>query len=282
MTDRTPISAGVVALPAIQSLAKTYDLDAKAFAFTFKTTAMPANHSDAEFVSCCLVAREHGLNPLTKEIYFMRTRAGQIQPIVGVDGWIRKCNEHPAFDGMEFEDRFDDKGDLVSMTCVIYRKDRTRPIKVTEYLDECIAVGGAVWKSSPKRMLRNRVLSQGARIAFGFAGVMLPDEFEAWQGDPRDDAQPKDITPAREPAQALTEIPDLPTDEPIPDLPVEAEPVEDDDIIADADGVINHIREDLEAAGDDPGIRDEVLEQYESLIARLPRNRRAEAEALFA
>lgn len=186
----------IVKFDAVTDLAAKYGLDASAFVLTMKAVAMPAQHSDQELVSCLLVAHEHGLNPLTKEIYFMRGKAG-IQPIVGVDGWIRKCNEHPQFDGVEFEEHRDG-GNITAMTCRMYRKDRGRPISVTEYLDECSA-GGPVWKTHPKRMLRNRTYCQAARMAFGFAGIMEPDEFQQWQdtpepialesADPRDGAQ---------------------------------------------------------------------------------------------
>lgn len=211
MSDRqTARPQGVEGLPAIIEMADTYKLDARAFVFTFRAVAMPKDHTDAEFVSCCLVAKEHGLNPLTKEIYFMRTKAGVIQPIVSVDGWIRKLNEHPQFDGLEFDDHMDDAGKITSITCTIYRKDRTRPTKVTEYLDECLAAGGPAWKSSPKRMLRHRTLTQGARYAIGFAGVMDRDEFEAWQSM-------RDVTPA---ASRLARSAPLPVPD-IPDIPDE-------------------------------------------------------------
>ena len=182
----------IVEFKAVTDLATQYGLDAGAFITSVRAVAMPKDHSDQELVSCLLVAREHGLNPLTKEIFFMRTRTC-IQPIVSVDGWIRKCNEHPQFDGVEFEDERDG-AKIVAMTCKMYRKDRTRPVAVTEYLDECLAVGGAVWKTNPKRMLRNRTYCQAARMAFGFAGIMEPDEFQQWQDNPQLQ-EPIDITP---------------------------------------------------------------------------------------
>lgn len=192
---------GVIALPAIQDLAKVYNLDAAAFVYTFKAVAMPQPHTDAEFVSCCLVAREHGLNPLTREIYFMRTKSGAMQAIISVDGWVKKCNEHPKFDGMKFIDTMSDKGDPISVTCIIYRKDRTHPIEVTEYFDECSKAGGPVWKTSPKRMLRHRALTQSARYAFGFAGIMDRDEFDQWQ-------RMKDVTPKAAAPVATFDIPE--------------------------------------------------------------------------
>jgi len=181
-----------------ESLAKRYGLKAEAFVSTMRSVAMPKGHTVGELLSCLIVAAEHGLNPLTKEIYFMRGKAG-IQPIVSVDGWIKKCNEHPQFDGMEFESIRDGDGKLTAMRCRIYRKDRTRPIEVEEDFAECSAGGGPVWKTHPNRMMRNRTLCQAARIAFGMAGIMEPEEFRQWQENPDlVEAAPVDITPPRE------------------------------------------------------------------------------------
>lgn len=90
-------------------------------------------------------------------------------PVVGVDGWSRIINENPQFDGMDFEQ------DEESCTCVIYRKDRAHPIKVTEWLSECRRETQA-WKSHPKRMLRHKAMIQCARIAFGYTGIYDEDE----------------------------------------------------------------------------------------------------------
>lgn len=172
----------------LPNMARRYRLAPDIFERTVAVTAMPQKNgkpdcSREELISCLMVAHEHDLNPLTKEIYFMRTRSGQIQPIVGVDGWVKKLNQHEAFDGMEFADKFDDKGSLVSVTCTIHRKDRAHPVIVTEYLKECQGASPA-WSKTPARMLRHRVLTQAARYAVGFAGVMDHDEFEQWQAGP--------------------------------------------------------------------------------------------------
>ncbi len=199
----------VMTMPAVINLANQYELAPEHFINTVRTVAMPNGHTTGELVQCLLVAREHGLNPLTKEIYFMKTRGGGIQPIVSVDGWARKCNEHPAFDGMDFEYNIDEDGKPVSVTCIIYRKDRKHPIKATEFLDECEKGAGNVWKTHPKRMLRHRALTQAARYAFGFAGVMDRDEFDQWQ-------RMKDVTPRGAPMAADNDLPDIPE---IPDIP---------------------------------------------------------------
>lgn len=166
----------------------------------------------------------------------MKTKAGQIQPIVSVDGWMRKCNEHPKFDGMKFVDTIADNGDPISVTCIIYRTDRSHPIEVTEYFDECSKAGGAAWKITPKRMLRHRALTQAARYAFGFAGLMDRDEFDQWQSM-------KDVTPKAAQAAAF-EIPDE-----VPDVEHTTDGVDPPpDGIIDAQVVLRDLQTKLERA----------------------------------
>ena len=270
---------GVEALPAVQSLAKAYELSAAAFVYTFKTVAMPTPHTDAEFVSCCLVAKEHGLNPLTKEIYFMKTKSGQIQPIVSVDGWVRKCNEHPKFDGMEFSDVLSDKGELVAVTCTIHRSDRKHPTRVTEYLEDGLKVGGPVWKIVPRRMLRHRALTQAARYAFGFAGVMDRDEFDQWQAM-------RDITPAK---PAPLEIPDdIPDNSGTQTAKIGTQQAElgrneaevNQDELADPDGFLAKLADDLALCSSVEEL-DEIKQHNADLIGRLPKSHKVKAQAML-
>lgn len=136
---------------------------------TLKATAFKGQVSDAQMTALLVVANQYSLNPWTKEIYAFPDKSNGIVPIVGVDGWARIINSHPQFDGMDFEQ--DDE----SCTCIIYRKDRSRPIRITEYMAECKR-GAGPWQSHPKRMLRHKAMIQCARIAFGFTGIYDEDE----------------------------------------------------------------------------------------------------------
>jgi len=136
-----------------------------------KATAFKGQVSDAQMCALLVVANQYGLNPFTKEIYAFPDKNNGIIPVVGVDGWARIINENAQFDGMDFEQ--DDK----QCTCIIYRKDRSHPIKVTEYLEECKR-GTQPWTSHPKRMLRHKAMIQCARLAFGYVGIYDQDEAE--------------------------------------------------------------------------------------------------------
>jgi len=158
-----------------------------------KATAFKGGATDEQMSALIIVATQYGLNPWTKEIYAFPDKYNGIVPVVGVDGWSRIINSHHAFDGMEFrqsEIMLSMTGAKTSapewMEAVIYRKDRTRPIVVREYLDEVYKpptkkdgyVIDGPWQSHTKRFLRHKTLIQGARIAFGFSGIYDPDEAE--------------------------------------------------------------------------------------------------------
>ena len=138
---------------------------------TLKATAFRGQVSDAQMTALLVVANQYGLNPWTKEVYAFPDKNNGIVPVVGVDGWTRILNNHPQFDGMEFEITDD------ACTCRIYRKDRNHPTVVTEYMAECRRDTGP-WKSHPRRMLRHKAMIQAARLAFGYGGIYDQDEAE--------------------------------------------------------------------------------------------------------
>lgn len=187
---------------------------------TLKNTAFrqkTGEVSNEQMMALLVVADQYRLNPFTKEIYAFPDKKNGIVPVVGVDGWSRIINEHPAFDGMDFRQ----SGEFVTMPdakpcpewieCVMHRKDREHPIVVREYLDECYRepfegqgtngpykVEGP-WQTHTKRFLRHKAMIQAARIAFGFAGIYDQDEAERIQEATEIDVTPRDTgRPERE------------------------------------------------------------------------------------
>lgn len=155
------------------NLAKRFELgDDADLLDTLKATAFKGQVSDAQMTALLIVAQQYGLNPWTKEIYAFPDKNNGIVPVVGVDGWSRILNGNPQFDGMEFDQ------DDASCTCKIFRKDRSRPVSVTEYMSECKRPNVGPWTSHPKRMLRHKAMIQCARLAFGFGGIYDQDEAE--------------------------------------------------------------------------------------------------------
>lgn len=147
-----------------------------------------AGATNAEMAIVTSVCAKYGLNPLVKECAAF-VSGGKLQMVVMIDGFYKVVNRQPDFDGVTFEDHFDDKGDLVSITCSMHLKNRSHPVTVTEYLRECKDPKSSVWTKWPGRMLRHKSYIQCARMAFGLTEMVDNDEAD------RIKAGERDITP---------------------------------------------------------------------------------------
>lgn len=174
VTEHKPISL-------VGKIAAKFGVEPEKMLATLKATAfkVPADKpavTNEQMMALLIVSDQYGLNPFTKEIFAFPDKGG-IVPVVSVDGWIRIINEHHAFDGMEFVDSETVNANGVPdwTECIIYRKDRSHPIKIRERYSE-VRRDTQPWKSHPARMLRHKTLIQCARVAFGFAGIYDEDE----------------------------------------------------------------------------------------------------------
>lgn len=246
-------------------MANRYGMEPAAFEATLRNTIMPMSRgammqpTREEFAAFLLVAREYRLNPITRQIYAFPKKGGGIIPVVSVDGWAFLVNEHPAFDGMEFEDAHDDQGKLISVTCRIFRKDRRMPVSVTEYLSECKRDTDP-W-AMQHRMLRHKALIQCARYAFAFSGIYDEDEAEKFAALPpmprRDDPPPP---PRRQSPPAQQAIEHQPEPQPVEDARFDAPPAETEqaDDVVSKDSLLTELDERMGFAK----TADEVEEAY--------------------
>ncbi len=159
---------------ALTVMANRLNVEPAKLLATLKSTVFQ-KATDDEMLALVVVANEYQLNPFLKEIYAFPAKGGGIVPIVSVDGWNKMLIRQENFDGIEFEFSETQEGELVSCTAIISVKGRSKPVKITEYLNECKR-NTEPWNNMPRRMLRNRTLCQAARVAFGFSGVYNDDE----------------------------------------------------------------------------------------------------------
>lgn len=160
-----------------ETMASKYGMSAAPFEATVRAMCSPPGKAltREEFATFLLTANKYNLNPLMREIYALPKKGGGIIPTVSIDGWMHLANAHPAFDGLEFESDFDDDGTLISTTCILHRKDRAHPTRLTELFSECFRDTDP-WKAMPNRMLRHKAAIQATRYAFSFAGIYDEDE----------------------------------------------------------------------------------------------------------
>lgn len=179
--------------PLILKMANEWQISPATMINTLKATIFPQLDRDKkpvvvsneQVIAFLQVCHEYHLNPWVKEIYAFPTKGGGIVPMVPIDGWAAIINRNPNMDGIEFIDEWELTPEGVrksvipfSTTCVIYRKDRSHPTKVTEYYHECRQQGKEPWEKWPARMLRHKAMIQCGRVAFSLSGIYDPDEAE--------------------------------------------------------------------------------------------------------
>ena len=170
--------------------------------------------TDDELLALVVTANTYELNPILKELYAFPKKGGGIAPMVGVDGWIKIANRQPNFDGMDVEVYGDGKTPTHA-TGTIYLKDRSHPVKVTEYYDECKR-NTEPWNQMPRRMLRNKAIIQAIRLAFGVSGIHDEDEARDISGHVHIVSGAKPVFKPRVVEQADIED-DIPMGEPVAD-----------------------------------------------------------------
>lgn len=193
----------------VAKVATRFGVEPNRMLATLKATAFKQRSgteiTNEQMMALLVVADQYGLNPFTKELYAFPDKNNGIVPVVGVDGWARLINEHPQFDGMDFEQAEQTvKPEEIAkdcpdwIACVMHRKDRSHPTRVREYIDEVyrpafVKDGRPLpgpWQTHTKRMLRHKSVIQAARLAFGFVGIYDEDEAQRIV-----EAQVIDVTP---------------------------------------------------------------------------------------
>ncbi|MDE1138153.1 MAG: phage recombination protein Bet [Paraburkholderia tropica] len=249
----------------VSKFADKYSIEPNKLMDTLKATCFKQQGdkevTNEQMAALLIVADQYGLNPFTKEIYAFPDKGG-IVPVIGVDGWARIVNEHPQCDGFEFSyademTDFSSKKVPVWMEVRVYRKDRQRPVIVREYFDEVVRRNMQPWQSHPNRMLRHKTFVQGARLAFGFAGVF--DEDEAQRIVERDMGAAQEVPAAVQQPQSRSQR-------------ATAKPALEQ---ADADGVIEQPTTQREA---EPVQQNEQPAQQQRTTAPRSRAQRAEQE----
>lgn len=172
--ERESAVAQPTKMTAIESLAARLNVSSSSLQTTLKNTAFKGC-TDAEFVMLVIISNTYELNPLLREIYAFPKKGGGIQAIVGYDGWIRIANRHEQFDGLEFDHIEDGNGNLKAVEGILWRKDRSRPVKKMLYLKE-FKRNTEPWNNSPNHMLDVRCFCHTVRLGLGVSLGVEGDE----------------------------------------------------------------------------------------------------------
>ena len=114
------------------------------------------------------------LNPFLKEIYLIKYKDSPATFVISYKTLLKRAEENKNFNGYETEV----KGEIPNMTAtaVVYRKDRSYPVKIAVNYSEAVKTvmdrqtkelrPTNMWKSMPEWMLRKVALARALKEAF--------------------------------------------------------------------------------------------------------------------
>ena len=179
-----------------------------------KSQFFPQTATNDEMVYCMNIAKVMGLNPITKEIFFVPRRSqvnGQwiekVEPMLGRDSYIKVAHSTGKFAGMETtssiervpnltpDGGWEESSDLVA-TCKVWRTDTSIPFTVSVRYSEYVqktkqGEPTKFWKEKPDTMLKKVAESQALRKAFSINGAYSEDEIETAIIEPRSSVVPQ-------------------------------------------------------------------------------------------
>ncbi len=131
----------------------------------------------SEFAYFLEYCKHTGLNPIKREIWFIKDNKGRVQVMTGINGFLAIANANPNFDGMEVEFEDGPNGTPVACVCRVWRKDRSHAHIEKVYMAEYNQKFGT-WLTKPRTMLAKVAKAHALREAFSqeLAGVYIEEE----------------------------------------------------------------------------------------------------------
>ncbi len=133
--------------------------------------------SDQEITMGLQIAKTFNLNPLKRELYFVKYKAdAPMQVLVGYEVYLKRAERSDMWNGMEVRSEGKVEDGSLKAVVKIYRKDWEHPLTheafYTEYVQRKFdGTINTFWKNKPITMIKKVAVSQAFRFAF-------PDEFD--------------------------------------------------------------------------------------------------------
>jgi phage recombination protein Bet len=119
--------------------------------------------TDKELFMFLGIARSYGLNPLKREIHFVKYGNNPASIIVGYEVYLKRAEATGKLDGWKCWIEKDEIGEKAVIE--IKRKDQDIPVRWEVYRKE-FDRQQASWKTMPMFLLKKVAISQGFRLAF--------------------------------------------------------------------------------------------------------------------
>jgi len=193
------------------------------------------NATDKELFMFMGIAKSYGLNPMKREIHFVKYGNSPASIIVGYETYLKRAERTGKLDGWKCWIENDNIGEKAVIE--IKRKDQSMPIRWETYRQE-FDKQQSTWKAMPTFMLKKVVIAQGFRLAFpdDLGGMpYIPEEMPMEKGGGTSETLPvttievvHSSAPELPPFDDVDDIPDFPTESteapPAPEVKLISEP----------------------------------------------------------
>ena len=165
-----------------------------------KTLAQSA--TDDEFTTFILMCESYQLNPINKEIFFVKYGHGKATIITSRDGYLKIANLHPMFNGIESDSVYEgdiltkradgsilitygtehmtfDKSKLRGAFCNVFRKDRDVTMSTYVSLKEYFKKEAPIWTQYTHAMIIKVAEAMALKRAFAISGLVSQEEMGA-------------------------------------------------------------------------------------------------------
>jgi phage recombination protein Bet len=172
-------------------------------AFIKNTVAIGA--TDDELKMLLYLCKEYNLDPLKKEIYFIKY-GGRSTILTSRDGYLKIANNDPNFNGLESDvvylgDKLSkrddgslhieygpehlafDKTKLTGAFCSVFRKDRTKATTIFVSLKDYYKKGAPIWEQYINAMILKVAEAMALKRAFSISGLVTKEEIDDFNGE---------------------------------------------------------------------------------------------------
>lgn len=163
-------------------------------------TVVAADATDAEFKTFLYLCKSYDLDPLKREIYFIKY-GGKSTIITSRDGYLKIANCNPHFDGIESDVVYEgdiltkrddgslhivygaehlsfEKAKLKGAFCSVFRKDRAKATTVFVSIKEYYKKDAFIWQQYTNAMILKVAEAMALKRAFAISGLVTREEID--------------------------------------------------------------------------------------------------------
>ena len=162
--------------------------------------SIAAGATDDEFKTFMYLCKAYNLDPLKKEIYFIKY-SNKSTVLTSRDGYLKIANLNENFDGIESDVVYQgdvlskrddgslhiaygpehlvfDKSKLTGAFCSVFRKDRSKATTVFVSIKEYYKKDAPIWQQYTNAMILKVAEAMALKRAFAISGLVTKEEIE--------------------------------------------------------------------------------------------------------